>query len=218
MDGTGITTTGLMIYMGTTHKETHKMATASTLHDAWLDELRDLYNAEKQISKALPKMVKAANAAPLADAFQSHLQETLGQIKRLEQVFESVGETARSKTCDGMAGILEEGKHLMGEDFDEPTMDAALIAAAQKVEHYEIASYGTVIEWAKAMGHDQAARLLQQTLAEEESADEKLTKIAEGGINDQAAAGAHDEDDEEAHAVAAPRGGSRGRQASRSRR
>jgi ferritin-like metal-binding protein YciE len=194
------------------------MATSSTLHDAWLDELRDLYNAEKQVSKALPKMVKAATAAPLADAFEAHLRETLGQIERLERVFESVGETARGKTCDGMAGILEEGKGLMSEDFDEPTMDACLIAAAQKVEHYEIASYGTVIEWAKSMGHDEAARLLQKTLAEEESADKKLTALAEAGINEQAAAGAHDEEDEEGAGTGASRSGSTGSRAGRTRR
>jgi len=188
------------------------MAKSSTLHDAWLDELRDLYNAEKQISKALPKMIKAATAAPLADAFQSHLKETLGQIQRLEQVFESVGETPRSKTCDGMAGILEEGKDLMSEDFDEATMDACLIAAAQKVEHYEIASYGTVVVWAETMGHDKAARLLKQTLSEEEAADEKLTSIAQAGINDQAAAGAHgEEDEEEEEGVSVSSRGRRGR-------
>ena len=196
------------------------MATPSTLHDAWLEELRDLYNAEKQITKALPKMAKNATAAPLADAFESHLRETLGQIKRLEQAFESVGETARSKTCEGMAGILEEGKDLMSEDFDEAAMDACLIAAAQKVEHYEIASYGAVVAWAKAMGHDEAARLLQTTLDEEKAADEKLTALAESGINEQAASIAHGEEEEEEEAtVAAPRSpASRGRQTSRGRR
>jgi ferritin-like metal-binding protein YciE len=171
---------------------------AKTLHDAFIDELRDLYNAEKQITKALPKMIKAATAAPLADAFQSHLKETEGQIKRLEQVFESLGEPAKSKACDGMSGILEEGKNLMGEDFDDATMDACLIAAAQKVEHYEIGSYGTVIAWAESMGHDEAVRLLKITLDEEESTDEKLSSLATGGINEQAASLAHgDEEDEE---------------------
>jgi len=177
-----------------------------TLHDAFIDELRDLYNAEKQITKALPKMMKAANAAPLADAFQSHLKETEGQIKRLEQVFESLGEPVKSKTCDGMAGIIEEGRALMGEDFDDATMDACLIAAAQKVEHYEIGSYGTVIAWAEAMGHDEAVRLLKMTLNEEEATDEKLSSLATGGINVQAASTAHgDEDDEEEAMVGAGR-------------
>ena len=182
---------------------------AKTLHDALIDELRDLYNAEKQITKALPKMIKAANAAPLADAFQSHLKETEGQIKRLEQVFESLGEPAKSKTCDGMAGIIEEGKDIMSEDFDEATMDACLIAAAQKVEHYEIGSYGTVIAWAEAMGHNEAVRLLKQTLAEEEATDEKLSSLATGGVNEQAASLAHggeaDEDEEETAMVGASR-------------
>ena len=169
---------------------------SKTLHDAFLDELRDLYNAEKQITKALPKMVKAANAAPLADAFESHLKETEGQIKRLEQVFESLGEPVKSKTCDGMAGIIEEGKNIISEDFDESAMDAALIAAAQKVEHYEIGSYGTVIAWAEAMGHNEAARLLKITLDEEETTDEKLSSLATGGINEQAASIAHGEEEE----------------------
>ena len=170
---------------------------SKTLHDAFIDELRDLYNAEKQITKALPKMIKAANAAPLADAFQSHLKQTEGQIKRLEQVFESLGEPVKSKTCDGMAGILEEGKSLMEEDFDEATMDACLIAAAQKVEHYEIGSYGTVIAWAEAMGHNEAARLLKATLDEEETTDEKLSSLASGGINEEAASLAHGEENED---------------------
>ncbi len=170
------------------------MPKTSTLHDAFVDELRDLYNAEKQISKALPKMAKAANAAPLQQAFQSHLQETLQQIERLEQAFESIGETPRSKTCHGVAGIIEEGKEIMEENFDEATMDACLIAAAQRVEHYEMASYGTAAAWAKSMGHDKAVKLLLKTLEEEKAADEKLNRLAEGGLNEQAAGGAHGED------------------------
>jgi ferritin-like metal-binding protein YciE len=202
------------------------MAKASTLHDAWLDELRDLYNAEKQITKALPRLAKAANNATLADVFESHLQETLGQIERLEQVFKLVGESARGKTCKGMTGILDEGKELMEEDFDEATTDATLIAAAQKVEHYEIASYGTVIAWAEAMGHDEAATLLQETLDEEEAADEKLTAFAESGINEQAANVAHGQEDENQEAgdeeamvgARSARSGSRARQTPRRRR
>jgi ferritin-like metal-binding protein YciE len=191
-----------------------------TLHDAFLDELRDLYNAEKQITKALPKMVKAASAAPLADAFESHLKETEGQIKRLEQVFESLGEPVKSKTCDGMAGIIEEGKNIISEDFDEAAMDAALIAAAQKVEHYEIGSYGTVIAWAEAMGHNEAARLLKITLDEEETTDEKLSSLATGGINEQAASIAHGEeetDEEETATVGAGRRSASSRTAASSR-
>jgi ferritin-like metal-binding protein YciE len=177
------------------------MASGSTLHDAFLEELRDLYNAEKQLTRALPRMAKAASSAALVDAFESHLQETMGQIERLEQVFETLGETARGKQCEGIAGILEEGKSIMSEDFDEATMDAALIASAQRVEHYEMAAYGTVAAWAKAMGHEEAARLLAETLEEEKAADQTLTSLAEGGINEQAAADAHgmdeDEDEEE---------------------
>jgi ferritin-like metal-binding protein YciE len=108
------------------------MAHPSTLHDAFLDELRDLYNAEKQLTRALPRMVKAATAAPLADAFETHLRETMEHIERLDQVFDSVGETARGKQCEGIAGILEEGKAIMSEEFDDATMDASLIAAAQR--------------------------------------------------------------------------------------
>jgi ferritin-like metal-binding protein YciE len=170
------------------------VASASTLHDAFLDELRDLYNAEKQLSRALPTMAKAATSAALADAFESHLQETLGQIDRLDRVFESLGETARGKQCDGIAGIIEEGKDLMSEDFDEATMDASLIAAGQRAEHFEMAAYGTVVAWARAMGHREVATLLQQNLNEEQAANEKLSSLAEGGINELAAAGAHDAD------------------------
>jgi len=169
------------------------MANAGTLHDAFLDELRDVYDAEKQITKALPKMVKAATSSDLQSAFEAHLEETRGQIERLEQVFESLEERARGKHCDGIAGILDEGKSIMEEEFDETTMDACLIAAAQRVEHYEMAAYGNLIAWAQAMGHTKAVSLLQETLAEEKSADKKLTSIAEGGINQRAAKLAHPE-------------------------
>jgi ferritin-like metal-binding protein YciE len=167
------------------------MATPKTLHDAFVDELRDAYDAEKQVLKALPKMAKAATSKALRAAFEDHLTETKGQVERLEQVFASLDEKVRGKHCDGVAGIIEEGKSVMEEDFDEPTMDAALIAAAQRVEHYEMAAYGTLVAWAKAMGHDEAARLLDETLDEETAADQKLTSLAEGGINDAGAASAH---------------------------
>ena len=116
-------------------------------------------------------------------AFESHLEETQGQIERLEQVFESLDEKVRGKHCDGIAGIIEEGKSIMEEDFDETTMDACLIAAGQRAEHYEMAAYGTLVAWAQAMGHTEAAKLLQQTLDEEKAADKKLSGLAEGGIN-----------------------------------
>ena len=178
------------------------MAEQGTLHDAFIDELRDTYDAERQLTKALAKLAKAASAEPLRDAFESHLQETQGQIDRLEQVFESLGEKVRGKHCDGIAGIIEEGKSIMEEDFDDATMDACLIAAGQRAEHYEMAAYGTLIAWARALGHDEEADLLQENLDEEKAADEKLSALAEGGINagaaDAASGGEEDEDDEPA--------------------
>lgn len=173
------------------------MAEAGTLHDAFIDELRDSYDAEKQLTKALPKLAKAATNPKLRQAFETHLQETLGQIERLEQVFASLDEKVRGKHCDGIAGIIEEGKSVMEEDFDEATMDACLIAAGQRAEHYEMAAYGTLVAWAQAMGHDDAARLLQQTLDEEKAADKKLSGLAESGINQGAADEAHPNEDEE---------------------
>ena len=191
------------------------MAEMGTLHDAFLDELRDAYDAEKQLTKALPKMVKASTSAALRDAFEAHLEETRQQIERLEQVFASLDEKVKGKHCDGMAGIIEEGQAILEEDFDETTTDACLIAAAQRVEHYEMAAYGTLVAWARVMGHTEAADLLQETLDEEKAADETLTSIAEGGINQAAADAAHegedegdeetaDEDEEEEEVVAGP--------------
>ena len=176
------------------------MAETGTLHDAFIEELRDTYDAEKQLTKALPKMAKAASSSNLRAAFEAHLEETRGQIERLEEVFASLEEKPRGKHCEGMAGIIEEGKSVMSEDFDDTTMDACLIASGQRAEHYEMAAYGTLVAWARAMGHDDAADLLQQTLEEEKATDEKLTTIAEGGINQEAADAAHpdgDDDDEE---------------------
>jgi ferritin-like metal-binding protein YciE len=177
------------------------MAEAGTLHDAFIDELRDAYDAEKQLTKALAKLAKAASNPKLREAFESHLEETHGQIERLEEVFETLDEKARGKHCDGIAGIIDEGKSVMEEDFDETTMDACLIAAGQRAEHYEMAAYGTLVAWARAMGHSEVAKLLQQTLDEEKSADKKLSGLAEGGINRGAATTA--EDDGEPVAVAA---------------
>lgn len=182
------------------------MADAGTLHDVFIDELRDVYDAEKQITKALPKMAKAASSPELRAAFEEHLEQTRGHIERLEEAFASIEEKVRGKHCDGMAGIIEEGKSVMGEDFDDSTMDASLIGAAQRVEHYEMAAYGTLVAWARAMGHTEAADLLQENLDEEKATDEKLTALAEGGINQDAADAAHpeEEDEEEEMAVAAP--------------
>jgi len=179
------------------------MADAGTLHDAFIDELRDAYDAEKQLTKALPKMAKAASSPQLRAAFQAHLQETRGQVARLAEVFESLDEKVSGKHCDGIAGIIEEGKSVMEEDFDDATMDACLIAGGQRAEHYEMAAYGTLVAWARAMGHEEAAVLLQETLDEEKAADEKLSSLAEGGINQDAAETAHPEEEEEDMAPAA---------------
>jgi len=179
------------------------MADPGTLHDAFIDELRDAYDAEKQITKALPKMAKAATSPELRAAFESHLEETREQIQRLEEVFASLEEKVRGKHCDGMEGIIEEGKSVMEEEFDDSTMDACLVASAQRVEHYEMAAYGTLVAWARAMGHEEAAGLLQQTLDEEKAADEKLTSIAEAGINQEAADAAHPADEDEDEALVA---------------
>jgi ferritin-like metal-binding protein YciE len=167
------------------------MAETATLHDAFIDELRDTYDAEKQLTKALPKLAKASNSPELRAAFETHLEETEGQIERLERVFDSLDEQVRGKHCDGIAGIIEEGKAIMGEEFEGSTMDACLIAAGQRAEHYEMAAYGTLIAWAKMMGHSEAADLLQQNLDEEKAADKKLSSLAEGGINQDAAGNAH---------------------------
>ena len=177
------------------------MTDAGTLHDAFIEELRDTYDAEKQLTKALPKLAKAATNGKLRAAFETHLQETQGQIARLEQVFESLDEKVRGKHCDGIAGIIKEGESILEEEFDDTTMDACLIAAGQRAEHYEMAAYGTLVAWAQVMGHTSAARLLQQNLDEEKAADKKLSGLAEGGINQSAADEAHTDDDEEAVSV-----------------
>jgi ferritin-like metal-binding protein YciE len=186
------------------------MANAGTIHDAFVEELRDTYDAEKQLIKALPKMAKAASSAELRSAFETHLEETRGHVERLEQVFETLEEKVKGKHCEGIAGIIEEGKSIMEEDFDEAAMDACLIAAGQRAEHYEMAAYGTLVAWARAMGHTEAADLLQETLDEEKATDEKLTTLAEGGINQEAAENAHpaDEEEEEARPARGARGGS----------
>jgi len=187
------------------------MANAGTIHDAFVEELRDTYDAEKQLIKALPKLAKAATSDELRSAFETHLEETRGHVERLEQVFESLEEKVRGKHCEGIAGIIEEGKSVMEEDFDEAAMDACLIAAGQRAEHYEMAAYGTLVAWARAMGHTEAAGLLQETLDEEKAADEKLTTLAEGGINQEAAEQAHpsgDEEEEEERPARGGRGGS----------
>jgi len=167
------------------------MAENGTLHDAFLDELRDVYDAEQQLTKALPDLADAATSPNLKAAFEEHLEQTRGHVQRLEMVFASLDEKASGQHCDGIAGIIKEGGNVADEDYDESTMDACLIAAGQRAEHYEIAAYGSLIAWARGMGHTDAVDLLQQTLDEEKAADEKLTSLAEGGINQDAAETAH---------------------------
>ena len=161
-----------------------------SLRKLYVDELKDLYSAEKQILQALPKMAKKAKNAQLKQAFELHLQETQNQVERLDQVFELLGKSPRGKKCKGMEGLLEEGKEMMQEDMEPEVMDAALIAAAQRVEHYEIAGYGTVRTYAQLLGEDKHVKLLQQTLDEEGNTDKKLTQLAESSINVEAAVGA----------------------------
>jgi ferritin-like metal-binding protein YciE len=153
------------------------------LHELFLDQLADILNAEQQLTKALPRMAEAANSVELTAAFESHLAETENHITRLEEVFTSLEAPVNNKKCKAMEGLLQEGREMMAEMEGSPALDAALIAAAQKVEHYEIASYGTVCAWAEHMGHDEAVQLLTATLDEEKAADEKLTAIAQSGVN-----------------------------------
>jgi ferritin-like metal-binding protein YciE len=158
----------------------------ATLEDLYTDLLKDLYSAEKQLVKALPKLAKNAQSPDLQKAFQEHLKQTEGHVDRIERIFTEMGGSPRGKKCVGMEGLVEEGNELLQEDVEPDVLDAGLIAAAQKVEHYEIAGYGTARAWAERLGYDQAVRLLQQTLDEESMANEKLTKIAESHVNMEA--------------------------------
>ncbi len=159
------------------------------LGDLYKEELKDLYSAESQLVGALPKMAKAAASPELKKAFESHLEETKVQVQRLEQIFEEIEGSPRGKKCKAMAGLVEEGAELIKEkaDFEPAVLDAALIGAAQRIEHYEIAAYGTVRTFAQQLGYTKAVNLLQQTLDEEAATDEKLTALAVSGINQQAA-------------------------------
>jgi ferritin-like metal-binding protein YciE len=174
------------------------MNDAGTLHAAFINELQDAYDAEQQLAKALPMLANAAHSEDLRTAFEEHLEETRGHVERLEAVFESLDETVKGKHCEGIAGIIAEGSSVLSADFDEATMDAVLIAAGQRAEHYEMAAYSTLIAWARAMGHTEAADLLRETLREERSADERLSAIGEGGINQEAADSAHASESDEA--------------------
>src|SRR5436190_6601351 len=163
----------------------------SALRETFLSELSDIYDAEKQLTKALPKMAKAAEHEELKEAFEAHLEETQRHIERLEDVFEMFGQPAKGKKCKAMKGLVEEGQEIISEDEG----DAAIICAAQKVEHYEIATYGSLCAWAKLLGENEAADLLTETLDEEKAADEKLNTLAESTINAEEG----EEETEEAH-------------------
>jgi ferritin-like metal-binding protein YciE len=158
-----------------------------SLHDLYVEELKDLYSAESQLVTALKKMAKAASAPELNKAFTDHLKETEGQVQRLETIFEKLGSSPKGKKCKAMEGLIEEGKETISEDADPSIKDAALIAAAQRVEHYEMAGYGCARTYAHLLGEADAAQLLQETLDEEGAANEKLTKLSETVINPEAA-------------------------------
>lgn len=158
-----------------------------SLDDLFLHTLKDVYYAEKQIVKALPKMAKKAGSPDLKAAFEQHLEETKGHVTNLESVFEAIGKKPSAVKCDAIVGILHEATELMDEVEDADTLDAAMLAAAQAVEHYEIARYGTLIAWAGTLGHKDAVKMLESTLAEEKAADEKLSKLGSSKVNKKAA-------------------------------
>jgi len=157
-----------------------------TLEQLYISELRDLYSAENQLLKALPKMAKGASSNELKDAFEKHLEQTKGHVERLEQIFEQLDESPKGKTCYGMKGLIEEGSEILSEDGEDSVLDAGIIVAAQKVEHYEIASYGSVRTFANLLAQEEAASLLQATLDEESEANELLNQLAEGVVNENA--------------------------------
>ena len=165
------------------------------LQDLMVENLKDLYSAENQLLKALPKVAKKVDNEQLRQALEQHVVETQAQVGRLEKIFEKLGEKPTGKKCAGMEGLIEENKEMMGEDAEPDVMDAGLIVGCQKVEHYEIAGYGSAVTFAKLLGDEESARLLAQTLDEEKAADQKLTEIAENSINLEAASGAGDEEE-----------------------
>ena len=203
------------------------MSSMQSLEDLMQDELKDIYDAEKQLTKALPKLAKKATNEELRDALETHLQETEGHVERLEQIFEQLGMPVRGKRCEGMKHLIDEGNDMISDAEEDSTRDAIMIAAVQKTEHYEIASYGTLRTWANVLGHGDIASLCEETLEEEKAADEKLTAIAESFVNEQSANEGEDEEEEQSGSrgrQSAPRGTARqvaadrsGRAASRSR-
>jgi len=170
------------------------MANMESLEELLQEELKDIYDAEKQLTKALPKLAKKATTPDLQDAFEEHLRQTQQHMERLEQVFDQLGMPVKGKTCKGMKNLIAEGNDMIADADDDATRDAIMIAAAQKVEHYEIAAYGTMRTWANVLGHREIASMLEDTLEEEKETDQKLTGIAEGFVNQAAA---EDEEEEE---------------------
>jgi ferritin-like metal-binding protein YciE len=163
-------------------------AALNSFDELFVEQLQDLYDAEQRITKALPQMAAAAHNPALRSAFQEHLRQTENQVKRLEQVFKSLGKSCQSKTCEAMKGLVAEGSEIISGEGDPDVKDAALIAAAQRVEHYEISAYGTARTFAQRLGKSEAARLLEETLAEEKETDKKLNMLAENSINPKASA------------------------------
>jgi len=160
-----------------------------TLEKLYVEELRDIYNAENQLLKALPKMAKGASSPDLKDAFETHLRQTETHVERLEQIFSELDESPKGKTCHGMKGLIEEGSEILKEDGEESVLDAGIIVAAQKVEHYEMAAYGSVRTFARLLGQEKAAELLQTTLDEESETNESLNQLAETMVNPEALIG-----------------------------
>lgn len=196
------------------------MSKMESLNDLMQDELKDIYDAEKQLTKALPKLAKKASNEQLREAIEQHLQETEGHIERLEQIFDMLGMPVRGKRCEGMKHLISEGNDMIADAEEDGTRDAVMIAGAQKVEHYEIASYGTLRVWANLLGKSEAAALLEETLEEEKQADLKLTQIAEAFVNQEAASEPDEDDEADARPAsrrAAPRGSNRQAAADRGR-
>jgi ferritin-like metal-binding protein YciE len=173
------------------------MANFESLEDLLHDELKDIYDAEKQLTKALPKLIKKASAPELKEALDAHLQETETHMERLDEAFGQLGLPAKGKKCEGMQHLIGEGEDMIGDADNESARDAVIIAAAQKCEHYEISSYGTICTWAALLGNEEVADLLRETLQEEKDADQKLTEIAEGFVNERATSPEGEEAEEE---------------------
>jgi len=176
----------------------------NSLRDLYIEQLHDLYDAENQLIRALPKMAKESSAEELKQGIEEHLEQTRGHVERLEEIFERIGEDPKGEKCKAMEGLVKEGSAILSEDMEEDTKDAAIIAAAQRVEHYEIAGYGTAKTYARLLGEDEDAELLEQTLQEEKETDQKLTELADD-INVQAAEGEDQETDAEADETSTPR-------------